>query len=179
MKNSTFVLIPLVLSLLLIHSALVAQPNPRGGGPSQERLELIRLWRLIDELEITEEQSLKLFPVWSKHQRTIRDEQEKRRIVEEELEKLLERETVSDSELLEKIDALRALERRESELTTAFHKQLEDVLSVRQQAHFALFERRFRRDLRGIVKQFRDLDGDSRRNRGGGGFRARRRDLVE
>ena len=178
MKNSTFVLIPLVIALLLMHSALVAQPNPRGGPPSQERLELIRLWRLIDELEITQEQSLKLFPVWSKHQRTIRDELESRRIVEEELEKLLERETVPDSELLGKIDALRAFGRRESELTTTFHKQLEDVLSVRQQAQFALFERRFRRDLRGIVKQFRDLDGDSRRNRGGG-FRARRRDMVE
>ena len=114
-----------------------------------------------------------------KEMETIRDELENRRIVEEELEKLLEQETVPDSELVEKIAALRVFARRESELRTTFHEQLEDVLSVRQQAQFALFERRFRRDLRGIVKQFRDLDGDPRRNRGGGGFWGRRRDMME
>jgi len=177
--KTTLVALALLLTLLS-HADVFAQPDRRNG-PSQERLELLKLWRLVDELEITEEQSVRLFPVLSAHRRAVRDLQAKHRTVGEDLERLLQKEGVSDGELRDKMGALRLLESQESELKSSFHKQLEGLLSARQQAQFLLFEGRFRGDLRGIVRQFRELEGGdaSAPHRRGRGFRQRRPDEMD
>ena len=175
-----------LLLALLSHADVFAQPDHRNGpnrrnGPSQERLEMLKLWRFVDELEITEEQSVRLFPALSAHRRAVRDLQAKHRAVGEDLERLLQKEGVSDGKLRDKMGDLRLLESQESELKSSFHKQLEGLLSVRQQAQFQLFEGRFRGDLRGIVRQFRELEGGdaSAPYRRGRGFRQRRPDEME
>jgi len=68
---------------------------------------------------------------------------------------LLEEGSSKDGELKEQIGRIRALDRELLDLNRGFHQDMTQVLSVRQQARLLLFEERFRRDLREVIREFR------------------------
>ena len=123
----------------------------------RERLELIRLWRLVDELQIGEEQAVRLFPFWSNHRRQTREIQQDRKKAVEELVNLLGREEVRDEALKEKMKQIRAIEKKKEELARIFHEKMADLLTVRQQALLLLFQEKFRKDLQDFLKEVRPL----------------------
>ena len=74
-------------------------------GKKREHLELLRMWRLVDKLEIDEEQAMSVFPAFHR-QRTERETLEKRRrsllaVVTRQL-----KEEVADDDLLASISEL-------------------------------------------------------------------------
>lgn len=118
----------------------------------RERLELIRMWRLVDELHIGEEQATRLFPFWSNHRRQAREIQQDRKQAAEELVNLLKQGDVRDEVLKEKMRQIRAIDKKKDELALIFRKKMAALLTVRQQARLLLFEERFRKDLRDFLK---------------------------
>ena len=127
-----------------------------------QRLELLRVWWLVDELQIDAEQAALVFPVWSEHNSARRDLRMRRKRVEGEAARLLEQEEApQQSELNEALSdhvrQLRALDAEAAELKRNFHNQMEGLLSLRQHARLLLFEDRFRRDLKGLVRDVRNF----------------------
>ena len=157
-------------SLLIVATVLVLGGSPVMGQPSAarspistQRMELLRMWRLVDELEIDEAQAEKLFPVWSRHRR-LRDElRADRKRLTDELGKLLDKEDVEDAALEKQIGDIRALDRKSDETKTAMQKDIAQLLTVRQQARLLLFDESFRGDLREIVRMFRRGPSSGRR----------------
>tara|TARA_B100000029_G_scaffold188057_1_gene185583 strand:+ start:32 stop:493 length:462 start_codon:yes stop_codon:yes gene_type:complete len=133
---------------------------------SQGRVELLRLWRLVDELGIDADQAVGIFPVWSQHNRERQELGNRRARIEEQVAEMLESDVgdEAESELLELIGALRQLEEEAAGIKRSFRDRMADLLTVRQQARFLLFEDRFRLDLRELVRDVRHL----RSRRGGG-----------
>ncbi|MFC1525284.1 hypothetical protein ACFL6X_00560 [Candidatus Latescibacterota bacterium] len=146
-------------------AACLAAPAPaqRGRGLSTslgeaglERLELLRMWRLIDQLEVDEEQAAKLFPLWSRHQRERRALQAERGKLGRELTRLLADEETGDGELEAQIAQVEAMDARIATASSDFHRQLATVLTARQRARLLLFPEQFRGELREVLKGIRD-----------------------
>lgn len=157
-----------IVSVLLLAASQVAGQGPDDRPQfSAQRLELLRLWRLVDELEVDEGQAEKLFPVWSRHRRQRQELQADRKRMTEELRELLGGKDVDDDALQKRIGEIRGLDKKRGELEAAMNTELTKLLSVRQQARLLLFSDQFRDDLKEIIRGFR---GRSSSRRGGAGF---------
>ncbi len=137
---------------------------------SAERVEMLKLWRIIDELEIEEEQAAELFPYWSKNQREKRSLGDERHKATRALHQLLQSEDTDDGDLEKQIGMIQAIDKRVFEQKKAFGDGLKKHLDARQRARLMVFEERFRGDLRDMVKGFRRMrpDGNGPRKGGGG-----------
>lgn len=143
-----------------------------GQGISQERLEMLKLWRIIDELEIEEQQAAELFPYWSKNKRDKRGLAGERREATDLLHSLLKAEDTTDAELQKQIAAIGKVDKRMHDQDKAFRDGLGKYLDVRQQARLLVFEGRFRGDLRDMVRGFRRMhrEGEGPPGRHGGAW---------
>ena len=137
-------------------SLCLAQERPRFH-VNKERMHLIKLWRLVDELEVDEEQAATFFPVWSKHQRERRGVLDRRKVAAEELAKLLEAD--ADEPIEEQLSKVRRIDAELHSLDSAFKERLGGILSISQEARLLLFEDRFRSDLRDLVRDFQGMRG--------------------
>ena len=130
----------------------------------RERIELIRIWKLTEELDLTEETGSKLFPILHKYdKKRIKLEKERRNIMNQ-LRKALEDEATSDEEIEAAMDDLEKNALAASDLIRQQREKLKGVLSPRQRAKFILFQRRFQREIRKIIAEARERKVRPRRN---------------
>jgi Spy/CpxP family protein refolding chaperone len=162
------ILTAICITLIAVAAGGQARARP---GMSAERVEMLKLWRIIDELEIEEKQAAQLFPYWSKNQRDKRSLGDERRQATHTLHQLLQSEDTDDGELEKQIGMIRVIDQRVFELNMAFRDGLKKHLDARQRARLMVFEERFRGDLRDMVRGFRRMrpDGDGTRSGGGWG----------
>jgi Spy/CpxP family protein refolding chaperone len=163
----------MTVSVLLLAASQVAGQHPEGEARfSAKRMELLRLWRLVDELRVDEAQAEKLFPLWSRQHRQRRELQVERKALTEELRDLLDSDDVEEGALEKHIAQIRDLDRKRGALETATNDELTKLLSTRQQARLLLFGQQFRGDLKEIIQGFR---GRSSGRRGAPAGRGERR----
>ncbi len=145
----------MTISVLLLAASQVTGQRPDGRPQfSAQRMELLRMWRLVDELKVDEAQAEKLFPVWSRHRRQRQELQADRKRMAKELREILDGDTVDDGALEKRIGEIRDLEKKRGEMETAMKGEMTKLLSVRQQARFLLFNEQFRGDLKEIIMGF-------------------------
>ncbi len=123
----------------------------------QERLAMLRELKLIEVLELSEEQSTQFLPLFKAYQKKRGLLAAKRDVVLQELGILLEEEGTSDQKLQEKIDRLGELRREQGQLDAEFFAKGRTILTPRQVARMAVFEVRFER---AILEQLRDRSAD-------------------
>ena len=155
----------LLLGIALLSSKGRSQPDqvyPAKRDAKLERVRMLRTWKLIDALDLTEEQSTSFFPLlkaFDKRQDALKEQ--KKRLVRE-LDRIAESET-STEEALHK--AIKDYRKVEAELF-ANHKQFYDdaghILTLKQQAKLLVFEEHFKERLRGIIQDIRHQRRDQR-----------------
>lgn len=125
----------------------------RGGfdGPPQkkelkEKINMMRIWKLTEVLDLNEETASRLFPVLHKYKTERHELKQDVKNASKELEKTVN--TGSDEEIrnilqgiLQSRDKLRNIQDRE--LT-----ELRDILTVQQQAKYILFHQKFKRQIK-------------------------------
>jgi G:T/U-mismatch repair DNA glycosylase len=163
----------MALSWIGAPDPVVAQPSIERLGNKKQHFELLRMWRLIDELEIDEEQAMKVFPAFRRHH-VERDSLSKRNrallaVISRQL-----KEEAPESDLqvsIRKVRDLRAAMAKQQQLMA---EDLSELLTTQQQARLLLFESTFRTDLVDIVRRVRGTDAEGppgmegRPERGGG-----------
>lgn len=160
-----------VLSFLFVFTFVLAQEPPAPPRPpieekeaeflpakeekdSTEGIETIRLWRLTQELKLTEEQAAKVFPKL-RSLREIKKEADKMRIAKlRELGELLIRNAEPET-LKKQIAALKELEKEFENKEEAIRKEIESILSVEQFARFLIFQHRFEKEIRRMLRDIR------------------------
>jgi len=161
------------LFTLLAVGIVMAQPilNP-GSGPGgppgaspvpNRKLEALRIWRLTQELNLSEEQAAQFFPK-IKQMRELRQEHRvARQALLDELESLLAQDPVEPVGLKSVLDSLNTIDdyMRESELK--LRQEIADLLTVEQQARLYVFEANFDRQARRMIGQ---IQGDKWRPKG-------------
>jgi Spy/CpxP family protein refolding chaperone len=157
MKNLLALVLVMAFSIgLLAGTALGCQQGKEGSNPgceehmrkTQERIMTLRLWKLMEALSLDEEMSLKLFPVIKKYEQRSEELWNSKRGDMDALRAALE---ADDEAGIEK--ALNRVEETRSalhELKEAKSQELKDILTVKQQAQYMLFEKSFRREIKKV-----------------------------
>ena len=141
----------LALSILLLAGMTQAQPPDREGRPF-ERIERFKKVRLIEMLDMKEEQSVRFFARLNEH------ENAKRELVKAKMDLLARIERLvrnhADPKEFEKVfpDVAEA-SRKIVEEDQKFSAGLTDILTAEQRGKYLLFERRFEQELREAMKE--------------------------
>ncbi len=141
-----FMLIPL-MSLL----AQIGEPPPIDNDNAMKKIEAVKIWKLIEFLDIDQEQGDKFFPRLRKLEKQKRKTFKARKKHLENLRKLLGNEA-TDSKLLAQINKIMSFDKESKSEETKLREEVMSVLSIKQQAKLLLFEEKFTKEIRKIIQ---------------------------
>ena len=138
-----------------------AHPFPEEGKRERlrEEIETMKMWKMLEVLNLTDEQSDKFLPAWRELQKAQKDFREKREDLLKSLEGVLGAEKPDEGKIK---DILAQLEKERSqfdEVQQRFRQKAQEVLTIEQQAKLLLFEDRFEKRMMEIIRQYRERKG--------------------
>jgi hypothetical protein len=142
-----------LLSTLAIAGIALAQPPQ--GPPDSHSIERIERWkklRLIELLNMSEDQSVRFFARMNEHETARRNLMKGKGEALDRLERLV-RNRAEESEFEKVIPEVLAAEDQIRAEQRKFFTGLTDILSVEQRAKLLLFERQFERELREAMRE--------------------------
>lgn len=144
---------------------LLAQGMPGDRPPDQrpfERIEHLKKIRLIEMLDLKEEESVRFFARHNEHELANRDLLKERGEALDRVERLV-RNNADDKEFEKAFGDVMAVDDRIIAEKRKFFAGLSDILTPQQRGKLMLFERRFEKELREAMR-----DAQQRRHRGEG-----------
>jgi len=152
---------------LLMPVAAAAQPggpgSPRGWQRSVERIEHLKKVRLVEMLDLTEEQSVRFFARRNDHENTIHSLMKEKNDRLDRIERMV-RNAADPADIEKAFPDVLATEAKMHQEREKFFRSLSDLLTAEQRAKYLLFERQFERELREAMR-----DARQRRYRGAEG----------
>ena len=148
-------IIKFLLFFLLIYGVAHPQP-PLPRERVREKIETIRMWKLTAALNLSQEQSMRFFPLfnqWESKQRQLGRERDR---LLEKLKAVLKREKPKEKEIRELLIKLEENQTDREKGQKDFWVQASEILTIRQRAEYLIFQRDFERRIREIVKDIRD-----------------------
>lgn len=139
----------LFLSILYITFSQ-AQPPPEG--PRFERIERFKKMRLVEMLDLKEEQSVRFFARYNEFENARRELTRQKGETLDKVERLIRNK--ADAKEFEKVfGEVEMANRKIGEEKLKFFTGLNDILSIEQRAKLLLFERRFESELREAMRE--------------------------
>lgn len=147
--------IRILLIITLLLGSVLGQPPSGDMARNRQNMDAIRIWKLTEVLELTEDQVASFLPLVQIHERELREVQREVMTLTKEGRELLEGEGISQKEV-DKFTK-QYLERQEKMFTIKndFIKALPKHLTPEQQLLYLSFETRFRNELREYMKNER------------------------
>ena len=121
-------------------------------GPAAERIEQYKKVRMMDELKLDEETSIRFFARYNSHQEELRKLNDKRNELIDELQ-ALRRRNASDADYRKVLNELKVLANPAIELREEYFTDLAEIFSPKQMAEYFIFERKFIQNLREIMRE--------------------------
>jgi len=131
---------------------LTAQPGPDPGRRAYERIERWKKVRMIEFLDLSEEQSARFFARLNQHDKALRALREEKQEALDRLERLV-RNRADSSEYTGAFEAVLAVDDKMQSSLKTFFGGLSDLLTAEQRARFLLFQRQFERQLRDAFRE--------------------------
>jgi len=147
MRNLIKFLVPIVLT------ASFAQAQPPDDASRPQNMDAVRIWKLVEVLELTEEQSLLFLPIVQIHERELREAQKEANQLNMEGQNLLKKGDVSQEDVDKMIQKYADRQKKMHEIKHDFITSLPKYLTPKQQLLYLGFEARFRKDLRQFMKE--------------------------
>jgi hypothetical protein len=139
------------LAMAIVGQSALAQPFGPDGRRPFERIEHFKKVRLIEMLDMKEEQSVRFFARLNEHDNAKRDMTKEKMNVLDKIERLVRNH--ADEKEFEKMFAdVSALDEKLTQEDQKFFDGLSDVLSAEQRGQYLLFERQFERELREAMR---------------------------
>ena len=148
-------IIKFLLFFLLIYGLAQSQP-PLPRERVREQIETIRMWKLTAALNLSQEQSMRFFPLfnqWESKQRQLGRERDR---LLEELKVVLKREKPKEKEIRDLLIKLEENQTKREKGQKDFWGQASEILTIRQRAEYLIFQRDFEKRIREIVKDIRE-----------------------
>jgi hypothetical protein len=146
----------LLAVILLVPASVFTQPPGPGWGPAKqqsfERIQQLMKMRMVETLELKEEQSVRFIARFNEHDKARRDLMKQKGELLDKIENML-KEGSSDRDIEKILPEVLAIDSRMMEERAKFLVGLSDILTVNQRARLFLFERRFERELRDAVRE--------------------------
>ncbi|MFC1549602.1 Spy/CpxP family protein refolding chaperone [Nitrospirota bacterium] len=144
-----------------------------GGPPSKEqmekvrkRVEMVRIWKLTEALDLDEKTADRLFPILRKYDKQkveLRSEMFRSRRQIRQMESGRGGEKVDAKKLLEDMEKSKA---RMTAIEEEQYKEIKKVLTPEQMVKYIAFEERFRREMKQMMRESRE-GGDGGKGRPG------------
>lgn len=148
----------LIIMLMFLASAFLSaqpeEPPQRAFGMYPERIEKYKKMRLIEVLELNEEEAVRFTAKYNEHHKNMRGILGARMKLVDELEELL-RQKAPESEYKKYIDELFAVDQKMFNERQRFHADIRAMLTPPQTARFLAFDRNFNRELRRAMDDLR------------------------
>jgi len=122
----------------------------------EELLHVVRAWRMMKEVGLTEEQTLKFLNLERKMKEESAKLGKEREQVQRDLLKLVEDPKSDDAAITKQLQALEQLEQKQLEVLRESDQKMRGDLTVRQRAKLKLFRVRFERDMRRLIEHVRE-----------------------
>ena len=148
------------LFLFLISGLAYTQPLPRKR--VREQIETIRMWKLTEALNLSQEQSMRFFPLFNQWERERHQLDLERNRFLDELKLVLKRERPKEKEIRTLLERLEENRVRRGEGQKDFWLQASKILTLRQRAEYLIFQRDFERRIREIIKGIRERQRERR-----------------
>ncbi len=136
---------------------LTGSAQPPNSPAEDPRIRNFIAWKLVDYLQLTEDQSSKLFPLWRDYTTARSDIQRQRRQLYRKIETAVQDSTISNDDLLGFLKEYRSSEENELKQRENFFRNTRKILDDRQYVKLYTFDDRL---LEEFMRNF---------NRGGGG----------
>ena len=122
-----------------------------------DKMQMMMVWKLTDELALSPEQAEKFFPRFRQHRDEL-DEVKKmeRALGKEMIQKLKKDKDISEKDVKETVKKITELRKKHVDLEAKFLLGMDDILSPRQLANLGMFKQ----------KMMRNIGGELRENRG-------------
>ncbi|HIB79187.1 MAG: hypothetical protein COA72_05860 [Candidatus Neomarinimicrobiota bacterium] len=146
MKKTT-----LFLASIIGIGSLFAQPGKlRGpGGQYDERMEMMRIWKLTEYLELKEVQAEKFFPSMRAHQKQVMEiRKEEKELFTPLYKKVKKGEDISKAEANKLLKKVAAFEQKKSNTRIDFIKKSGDILNPTQQVKLLMFDGHMKQQVR-------------------------------
>ena len=165
MKKGWLALV-LIIALGLSGGKLFAQasepPPPREERPMnreradelRKRIELIWMWKLTEELDLTKEEGAKLFPLLSTYEEKKHELREENRRIILILKHMID-EGASEGDLKRTIRSLEDNDRKLKKVEVEGFSEIAKILSVEKQAKYIVFQEYFRHEIHGLIQKAR------------------------
>lgn len=142
-----------LIAFLTLCGIAVADARAQEGLPL-ERIERFKKMRMVEMLELNEEQSVRFFARYNEHEKMRRELMRQKDEVLDRIERLLR--SGGEPKEYEKLFAdVITINRRLGDERLNFFNGLSDLLTIEQRAKLLLFERRFENELREAMREAR------------------------
>ena len=148
----------LLLFVMLAPEFIFAQPSGMRGQnmrPRREQIEILRIWKMTEELELTEKQADKFFPRLRLDDKKIEELDKERQSLFRELHKDAMKGGMDEKVLDEKIERISDIESKILKNRVKFIKDMVDLLSTDQRAKLIVFRHRFRDRMENMMREAR------------------------
>jgi len=147
--------IKILITLLLVLGSSLGQPLPREGRMDDRNMDAIRIWKLTEVLELTEDQVVTFLPLVQVHERELKAIHKELMTLSKEAHADMEADEVTQKEVDKYLKQYVDKQNEIIKIKNDFVASLPDHLSPEQQLRYLSFETRFRKDLREYMKQER------------------------
>ncbi len=164
----TALIIPVFLSLMF---AQRPTDKDRGfGKPDHEKIEMMKMWKLTEHLDLSEDQAAKFFPRYKALEKELQEMDKSQRDLMKQIKEMMEEgKEVKDKELNRIVKKASEIEKQKIDKKWEFVESLGEVLTPEQKAKYIGFQIRFKHALRDAI---RDHDPKKKRSK----QRGRKRD---
>ena len=143
-----------LIIIILMCSNLFAQPGKSKGpgGQYSERMEMMLIWKLTDELELTEDQAQTFFPLMRSHQKEVM-ELRREVLFQPMYEKIKSDEKVGQSEVNSLLKEIAKMDDKKTKHRVKFIKKSSEVLEPSQQLRLLMFEPRMKSEVQTQMRE--------------------------
>jgi len=145
MKKLIFLMLPL---MILFAQEPFDEKDPR------EIIEKVRIYKLTEILDLTEEQTTKFFPHLKEMRKTEQDFHKQRMDIIQELKDLIKT-NVQEKEIMSVLNRFQEIQKKNMMIQIKELKNLRQILTPVQQAKFLIFQEDFEREIRDLIKEVR------------------------
>ncbi len=154
MKGKRFAVVLLSALLFTLSGSAVAQgPGPEKRERVEERIRMVRMWKLTDALDLTEERAAQIFPVLNRFER-LRSEliRENHKAINK-LRKALQADPVDEEGLTPLVNRIGETRRELLRIHDEEAAALKKFFSLEEQARYLLFQISFEREIHKIIAE--------------------------
>ena len=126
---------------------------PDKPGKMKDKVESLRIWKLLETLDLTEEQSNSFLPAYREFQKGEENYNQNRRELLAQLQKSLE--DKDKKKMSETVNGLKQNRLQMEQNRVQFLSKIDKILSLEQQAKFLLFQNRFEGRMRAEIMELR------------------------